>query len=218
MNDLCPQDFNKLIAQKKKCINNCLEDDKNKYEYNNKCLKECPLNIKTYEEGKICLESCYSNQFEYNNKCYNDCPNNKFRLFLNRNICVDVIPENYYLDNNDNINKECYNICKKCSQSGNITYNNCDECINNYIFINDSQSTTKNCYLNCDFYYYFNENNEHVCTINNLCPQDFSKLIAQKRKCIDDCKKDDEYKYDYNNNCLKECPENIKIYEEEKKC
>ena len=67
-------------------------------------------------------------------------------------------------------------------------------------------------------YYYFNENNEYACTINNFCPQDFSKLIAQKKKCIDDCKKDDEYKYEYNNNCLKECPENTKIYEEEKKC
>ena len=44
----------------------------------------------------------------------------------------------------------------------------------------------------------------------------YKNLISQKRKCIDDCKKDDnnEYIYEYNNICLKECPENKRIYEE----
>ena len=82
-------------------------------------MKECPENKKIYEEEKICLDECYPFQFEYNNTCYNDCPSDKYRLFRYRNICSDSIPDNYYLDNNDNIYKECYTTCKNCIQEGN---------------------------------------------------------------------------------------------------
>ena len=37
-------------------------------------------------------------------------------------------------------------------------------------------------------------------------PEQFSKLIKEKRKFIDVCKKDDLYKYEYNNICYEECP------------
>ena len=70
-------------------------------------MKKCPENKRIYEEEKICLDECYPFQFEYNNTCYNDCPSDKYRLFGYRNICSDSIPDNYYLDNNDNIYKEC---------------------------------------------------------------------------------------------------------------
>ncbi len=131
-------------------------------------------------------------------------------------IKIEIIPENYYLDNNDNIYKECYYTCKKCNQSGNESYNNCEECYNNYIFLNDFSATSENCYNICDLYYYFDENNNYICT--QSCPAQYSKIIEIKKKCIDDCKKDDEYLYEYNNTCLKECPESTKIYYEKKKC
>ena len=214
----CPQGSNKLIIQKNQCINDCKNDDEYLYEYKNNCIKECPTNTKIYEQEKICLDECYNYQFEYNKICYNDCPNHTFRLFQNRNICIDTVPENYYFDNNDNIYKECYKTCKKCNKSGNEINNNCDECINNYIFLNDSYAQSNNCYPQCEYYYYFNENNRYYCTINNTCPQGSNKLIIQKNKCISDCKNDDEYQYDYYNNCSKECPENMKIVVETKKC
>ena len=129
---------------------------------------------------------------------------------------MDIIPENYYIDNNDNIYKECYSTCKKCKKSGNEINNNCKECIDNYIFLNDSLATSENCYNICDLYYYFDENNIYICT--QSCPPQYSKIIEPKKKCIDDCKKDDEYIYEFNNTCLKECPEYNKIYYEEKKC
>ena len=62
-------------------------------------------------------------------KKYNDCPNGIFRIFINRNICIETIPDNYYLDRTDNIYKECYNKCKKCNKEGTDANNNCDECI-----------------------------------------------------------------------------------------
>ena len=216
--ETCLSKYNKLIPYKNKCIDDCQIDDTYKYDYKNTCLKECPSNIKIFEEKKKCLDECYQSQFEYNNICYNDCPNGTFRLFQNRNICVDIVPENYYLDNNDDIYKECYNSCKKCSEFGNETNNNCDECIDNFNFLNDSFVPRKNCFKNCEFYYYFNESFQYICTQSNICPLEYTKLIVQRNKCVNDCKNDDIYNYDYNNICLNECPSNIKTYEEEKKC
>ena len=32
------------------------------------------------------------------------------------------------------------------------------------------------------------------------------KVIEEKNRCIDDCKNDDVYKYEYNNICFEKCP------------
>ena len=40
----CPPLYNKLIPEKRKCINECSYDDTYKYEYNNTCYKKCPNN------------------------------------------------------------------------------------------------------------------------------------------------------------------------------
>ena len=40
----CPPLYNKLIPEKRKCINECIFDDTYKYEYNNTCYKKCPNN------------------------------------------------------------------------------------------------------------------------------------------------------------------------------
>ena len=87
--------------------------------------------------------------------------------------------------------KKCFNTCKICNQSGNETNNNCIECINDHKFLNDSLAIQQNCYKDCEFHYYFNELNEYKCTQNSTCPTNYKNLISQKRKCIDDCKKDD---------------------------
>ena len=187
--NLCSIPYNKFVEGKNKCIDECINDDEYIYEYNNKCLKECPEGLKINEEQKKCLESCNDNQFEYNNICYDDCPSGTHKIFQNRNICIVNVPENYYLDE-DNINKECYNTCKKCSQSGNDTNNNCDECINNYIFLNESSVPSKNCYRECIYFFYFNETDQYVCTESNICPSPYNILIEEKKKCIDECKKD----------------------------
>ena len=41
------------------------------------------------------------------------------------------------------------------------------------------------------------------------CPIKFNKLIEQKNKCIDECYKDDIYKYEYNFSCYEHCPNGI---------
>ena len=44
----CPSNYLLLIEEKEKCIDDCNKDDINKYKYENKCLKECPINTINY--------------------------------------------------------------------------------------------------------------------------------------------------------------------------
>jgi hypothetical protein len=55
----CPESY-KLIEEKKKCVNECINDKDNKYiyEYNNKCVEQCPSDLKIDNEENKCLESC----------------------------------------------------------------------------------------------------------------------------------------------------------------
>ena len=47
---------------------------------------------------------------------------------------------------------------------------------------------------------------------------DKNKLISARKKCTDDCKKDSYYIFEYEQNCLSNCPENLKIDAETKHC
>ena len=156
-----------------------------------------------------CVQSCDPIRFEYNNVCYENCSDNNSYLFINQIIkCSAEIPENFYLDSNK-IYKECYQSCKKCSQNGSEEINNCDECKDNFTFLNETFIEKKNCFPICNYYYFFDENNHYICTLNNSCPDNFKKFI-DKNRCIDDCNKNDHYIYEFNNTCLEKCPNGTK--------
>jgi len=178
-NNICPGIYNKLISNKKKCIDDCKHDNIYKYEFNNSCYKDCPNGTNLLENNED-------------------------------NICYDQNPDGYYLDLESQIYKKCYETCNKCNIRGNEQNNNCLECIPNYTFYINPMNTS-NCYEKCENYYYFDELNRFKCTVN--CPEHLNKLITLKNKCIDDCKKDDIYKYEYNHTCVKEYPFNSIINE-----
>ena len=54
-NPQCPEENNLLIREKKKCVDNCLNDvgEIYKYQYSGECLKECPADTKA-DENFIC--------------------------------------------------------------------------------------------------------------------------------------------------------------------
>ena len=193
--------FSKQIDKKSNCSDSCFKE-----------------NIKIDPEKNLCLEKCNNEQFEYYGICFKKCPEYTFKLFTDRKLCYDKIPENFYLDSSEDIFKECYQTCKKCKKKGEEENNNCDECITNFIFLNDSSVNKKNCYQKCKFYYYINEENEYMCTSNDSCPENFNKLIPERNKCIDDCKKDDYYIYEFNNSCLEKCPNGTKSNNETNIC
>ena len=59
----------------------------------------------------------------------------------------------------------------------------------------------------CPYYYYLYYG-QYRCTISSQCPQNYNLLIKEKEMCINNCFMDDTFKYQYNGECLKECPIN----------
>ena len=195
----------------------CIEDLEtlNYLSVNSDCSNICfQDNIKIDVNNSECIESCSVNgyKFESNNICYSECPKNTYSLFCNEtecdtivNKCFDQKPSGYYFDGENKIYKKCFKNCKECYGEGNEITNNCSECNNSYI-LNLENVNSLNCYQKCEYYYYFNELKEYYCTKNFSCPEDYNKLIDEKNKCINNCKYDDIYKYEFNNLCYKECP------------
>ena len=159
-------------------------------------------------------------------------------MFYNyeQNECIEYIPEGYFLNNSiektidlcdsncktyeeistkclscneyyfvNSVNNKCelcQNNCKKCDK-----FENCLSCNDNYILTSNDNINYK-CYEKCDYYYYFDSLGDYICIESNECPYNYNKLIVNKNKCIDQCFKDDIYKYEYefDNICLEECP------------
>ena len=116
----------------------------------------------------------------------------------------DGKPIGYYLDSNDDgatgVYKKCYELCKTCEGSGDATNHKCLSCINGYRLLND-EVYPKNCYEDCTDYFYFDNSNVYHCTNDEVCPINYNLFIPEKRKCIDQCEKDNTYKHEYHQRC-----------------
>ena len=64
----------------------------------------------------------------------------------------------------------------------------------------------KNCYDQCEYYYYIDNTNNYICLNNYSCLKEYNKFISAKKQCIDDCSKDDIYKYQFKSECYQKCP------------
>ena len=53
-NEQCPIEANLLIKEKNKCIENCILDDKYKFQYDGKCVEKCP--DETTNSSNICVQ------------------------------------------------------------------------------------------------------------------------------------------------------------------
>ena len=58
------------------------------------------------------------------------------------------------------------------------------------------------------FFYYYTTYEHNKSTEKSICPYDYSVLIKNKKKCFDNCEKDNESKYQYNVECLSKCQNN----------
>ena len=188
-NDGCPSEFSKLIPEKNRCIDDCSKYNLN--DFNNECRSECPSGY--YAKNSICIEYL---KCETKEKYYN----------YNQTDCIDNIPDGYYRNSSSNSTiDKCHNNCKTCEVGGNDEINKCTACKDEgtkYYYLG-------NCKTVCPYYYYYNNSN-YYCTFNETCPEEFKFLIKDNKRCIDDCSKDDNYKYTYENICQQSCPENTK--------
>ena len=128
---------------------------------------------------------------------------------MNYSDCYDknTVPTYFYFNSESNIYEECFESCKSCYGRGDQTDNNCSSCKENYIF-KPGIKNTRNCVIKCNYYYYYSMIGKYFCTYNYHCPEKINLVIEDKNQCIYDCNIDDEYKYQYNGECLKKCPEN----------
>ena len=100
--------------------------------------------------------------------------------------------------------RPCYKTCKKCLKEGDADGHNCLECESGYMF-RPGNNPKNNCVVYSEFYYISVYNQYKTLSVLQ-CPDESRYTIKDKKSCIDDCTKDDEYKYLYNGNCVKECP------------
>ena len=219
--DKCHQDCK--TCEKKESIesSNCKSCPSDKYLYLGNCITSCDDYFldKLDNSSKICkcedtkCLSCTRESLNYSlcitcndnyYQKYNDSKNKD--NFIN---CYNNL-EGYYLDKNDNFYKPCYPSCKTCEKPGDKKNHNCLEC-NDLFSFKFYYSNYINCYNNCDYYYYYdNEKNYYFCTEEEKCPTIYNKLIEGKKRCIEDCKKDDEFRYEFKKKCYNKCPLNTK--------
>ena len=170
---------------------------------NEKIMNNLLIKCLDYSIESLYLDLCISCLKPYYPK-YNDTTNKKSFVKCYKN------PKGYYYDNEEEIYKKCYHSCEECDNKGNKNEHNCLLCGLDYNY-ELKVNTHINCYKTCEFYFYYNQNDsKNYCTPNMLCPSEINKLlIPQKNKCIDDCKKDQDYPYEFRDTCYKECPLNI---------
>ena len=129
------------------------------------------------------------------NNSYKDCFNNITK------------PSNYFLSKLENYYEPCFEACETCEYGGDKLNNNCSSCDFGYIPI-PGLNNTFNCIIKCPYYFYYTKYGQYKCSKLFLCPEDYYLLLREKEQCIENCSKDDEYKYQYNGECYKECPDN----------
>ena len=166
-----------------------------------KCLSDIKCNLCDEEYGisNLCL-SCNMEEDYYPKKD----EINEINTYIN---CYKYPQEGYYLK--DQAYEQCYLSCKNCTELGSESDNKCTECKSTYERKNDFENDT-NCYLKCQNYYYYDSDNIYKCTTEERCPEEYDKLIGNKRRCIDICKNDNLYQYEYQNKCYNTCPTGTK--------
>ena len=176
-------------------------------EEENKCneMEKCELCNKESISQNLCIKCNNQKGYYYLNK-----KSLSKKLDINEYIeCINnnTKPSNFYFNIENNDYESCYEICKTCKYGGDGNENNCTSCETDYIFKPDVYDTT-NCVIKCQYFYYYTSIGHYKCTQDFECPETYNLKIEEKGKCIDYCENDNIYKYQYNGECYKECPDN----------
>ena len=139
------------------------------------------------------INSIYYQGGESNENSYADC----YKL--------EEIPKNYYFDNKTNSYEPCYFTCSSCNYGGDGNVNNCTKCAKDYTEEPEKEGST-NCVVSCKNFYYITSYGQYKCSSNPQCPEEKNLLIREKKKCVESCKNDTKYRYQYSGECLEDCP------------
>ena len=217
------------------------------------CVSNCKDNvIHRYTKGTKCVQSCDNGEYSDDYKCVTFCEN-KIKNDITHECVTDCITVGYLSTVTGE--KKCSVSCfqpffasiasngeKECGLSCPITYNyyiidstqNINECINEcpkntYILMRGVPPYK--CIDTCPYYSYHNRECYQSCPSNTY-------TIQKKKKCVDECLDEVEYKYYKNemkcveecdnvyphliridSNCTDFCPDTLKyISEDDKEC
>ena len=161
-------------------------------------LIKCSLCSKESLSKNLCLKCnndlgfYYLNLNSFNPNNYIDCVNEETKPF------------NFYLNKENEDYEKCYTTCFSCENFGNDEINNCTKCDEEMYTKDREKENSSNCVPKCK--YYITDYGLRQCV--KECPDEYNLFIKEINKCIDDCKKDREFKYKYNDQCFKKCPNN----------
>ena len=134
----------------------------------------------------------------YNN--YNIYPNGYKECFNEKTKEI-----NFFFNEEKKEYEPCFETCNTCNNGGNEEINNCTSCDIDSIFKPEDINTT-NCVKKCKYKYYYTSYGQYKCSENIFCPKEAKLYVRNKNKCIENCKFDNTYKYQYNGECLQKCP------------
>ena len=181
-----------------------------------KIINKRQITIKTRNLSEIPHKCLYTDEIGIKYSLCIECNKKEGYFPLNNNNQENIIkyvecykketkPNNYYFNKELNIFQKCYKTCETCFGYGDINNNNCSSCKEGFIFKPEIKGT--NCVEKCKYYYY-TLTGDYLCTAQYYCPKEVSLVIEEMNKCVYDCKFGKEYKYRYNGECIKNCPEN----------
>ena len=170
------------------CMDDCDINSEYKYEYNGKCIENCPNGIINEQpfKCKCQLEQCLTcPQVALNKQKCLQCNINYYPIENNLNDLGEYIncykkPKGYYLDKNYSIYKKCYERCEICEIKGDNITHNCLECISDYLF-SVNISNYLNCYENSSYYYLFVKEHEILETTYLYDEKDFTTYINEEK-------------------------------------
>ena len=183
-------------------INNIIETG-NKTVDNKKMIKCSSFNLKSMELN-LCTKCNTELGYYPVNFFYNIYPENTIECYNN-----DTKQINFYFNKYKKQYEPCFETCNTCDYGGNEVINNCTSCDINGIFKPEINGTT-NCVKECKYKYYYTSYGQYKCTFNEQCPEEANLLVKSKSKCISNCIFDDKYKFQYNGECLDNCPNGTK--------
>ena len=170
-------------------------------------LEKCKTCDSESISKKLCLKCNNENNYYQINPSYIDQDNPTTDKYID---CFNNItkPSNFYLNNNTGYYEPCYLSCATCDFGGDGNQNNCTSCAMDYMF--EPIENTTNCVASCKNFYYYTSYGQYKCSSNPQCPEENNLLIRVRKKCIDSCLKDKDFKYQYNGECLSKCPNDTK--------
>ena len=163
-------------------------------------LTKCSLCNEESFNQKLCIKCNNDLGYFFLNKNPNSINHNKYINCVNE----ETKPLNYYFNHANQDYEMCYTTCETCEYFGDEEINNCTSCDEEIFTKNREEENSTNCVVKCK--YYITDSNIRQCV--KEYPEDYNLFIEEINKCIDDCKKDREYKYKYNGKCYKSCPNN----------